>query len=151
MLIFSLLLPLAVGGLSAWLTYGSMEQYGALIQPPIAPPSWVFPVVWTVLYLMMGLASYLVWRADVPQEQKRRALLLYGVQLAMNFIWPLLFFRAGMYAFALLWLLLLLLFVLVTMSVFSQIRPLAARLFIPYVLWLLFAAYLNAAIWFLNR
>lgn len=143
-------LPLAVGGLAAWLTMGSMAVYGALIQPPLAPPSWVFPVVWGILYLLMGAASVLVWKSDAPQAEKQRALRLYAVQLACNFVWPLLFFRAGWYGTALLWLLLLLALVLATMAAFRQASPLAGKLLLPYVLWLLFAAYLNAAVWWLN-
>lgn len=143
-------LPLAVGGLSAFLTMGSMAVYGALTQPPLAPPSWVFPVVWTVLFVLMGVASVLVWQQGAPEAETRRALRLYAVQLLVNFIWPLLFFRAGWYGTAFVWLLLLLLLVLATMAAFRDIRPLAGNLLIPYVLWLLFAAYLNAAIWLLN-
>lgn len=143
-------LPLAVGGLSAWLTMGSMAVYGALTQPPLAPPSWVFPVVWTVLFVLMGVASVLVWQQGAPEAETRRALRLYAVQLLVNFIWPLLFFRAGWYGTAFVWLLFLLLLVLATMAAFRDIRPLAGNLLIPYVLWLLFAAYLNAAIWLLN-
>ena len=86
-LIVCLLIPLAVGGLAAALTMGSMSQYAALIQPPLSPPAWVFPVAWTILYLLMGLASWLVWRSGVPRAEKKRALTLYGVQLAVNFIW----------------------------------------------------------------
>lgn len=149
--IIGLALPLAVGGLAGWLTMGSMATYGALVQPPLAPPPWVFPVAWTVLYLLMGIASVLVWKADVPQEDKKRALIWYGVQLAVNFVWPLLFFNAGLYGIALMWLLLLLALVIATMIVFRPISTTAARLLIPYVLWLLFATYLNADIWILNR
>ena len=83
-LIICLLLPLAVGGLAAALTQGSMEHFAALAQPPLSPPGWVFPVVWSALYLLMGAASFLVWKADAPQAEKTRALVLYGVQLATN-------------------------------------------------------------------
>ena len=149
--IIGLALPLAVGGLAGWLTMSSMSTYGALVQPPLAPPPWVFPVAWTVLYLLMGIASVLIWKADAPQEEKKRALTLYAVQLAVNFIWPLLFFNAGLYGAALVWLLLLLALVVATIAAFRQINPTAAWLLVPYVLWLVFATYLNAAIWVLNR
>ena len=150
-LIVCLLIPLAVGGLAAALTMGSMSQYAALIQPPLSPPTWVFPVAWTILYLLMGLASWLVWRSDVPRAEKKRALTLYGVQLAVNFIWPLIFFRAGMYGFALIWLVVLLVLVTETAIAFGRIDMRAAWLLIPYLLWLLFAGYLNAGVWLLNR
>ena len=150
-LIICLLIPLAVGGLAAALTMGSMEQFAALAQPPLSPPGWVFPVVWTVLYLLMGWASFLVWKSDAPQVEKKRALTLYGVQLAVNFAWPLLFFRAGLYGFALVWLVILLVLVVETVLAFRRIDRRAVWLLAPYILWLLFAAYLNAGVWMLNR
>ena len=99
----------------------------------------------------MGIASVLVWKADESQEEKKRALTWYGAQLAANFVWPLLFFNAGLYGIALMWLLLLLALVAATIVAFRQINPTAAWLLVPYALWLLFATYLNAAIWLLNR
>ena len=150
-LIICLLIPLAVGGLAAWLTMDSMAQFAALAQPPLSPPGWVFPVVWTILYLLMGWASFLIWKSGAPQAAKKRALGLYGVQLAVNFVWPLLFFRAGLYGFALIWLVILLVLVAETMLAFGRIDRRAAWLQAPYFLWLLFAAYLNAGVWLLNR
>ena len=149
--IICLLIPLAVGGLAAWLTMGSMEQFASLAQPPLSPPGWVFPVAWTVLYLLMGWASFLVWKSDAPQAEKTRALGLYGAQLAVNFAWPLLFFRAGLYGFALVWLVILLVLVVETMLAFRRIDRRAVWLLAPYILWLLFAAYLNAGVWMLNQ
>lgn len=150
-LIICPLIPLAVGGLAAWLTMDSMAQFAALAQPPLSPPGWVFPVVWTILYLLMGWASFLIWKSGAPQAAKKRALGLYGVQLAVNFVWPLLFFRAGLYGFALIWLVILLVLVAETMLAFGRIDRRAAWLLAPYFLWLLFAAYLNAGVWLLNR
>lgn len=150
-LIVCLLIPVAVGGLAAWLTSGSMEQFAALAQPPLSPPGWVFPVAWTVLYLLMGAASWLVWKSDAPAPQKKHALTLYGVQLAVNFVWPLLFFRAGWFGIAFVWLLLLLVLVVETALAFARIDKRAAWLLVPYLLWLVFAAYLNVGVWMLNR
>lgn len=150
-LIICLLIPLAVGGLAAWLTMDSMAQFAALAQPPLSPPGWVFPVVWTILYLLMGWASFLIWKSGAPQAAKKRALGLYGAQLAVNFVWPLLFFRAGLYGFALIWLVILLVLVAETMLAFGRIDRRAAWLLAPYILWLLFATYLNAGVWMLNR
>ena len=147
----SLLVPLAVGGLAAMLTMDSMAQFATLAQPPLSPPGWVFPVVWTVLYLLMGWASFLVWKSDAPQAEKTRVLGLYGAQLAVNFAWPLLFFRAGLYGFALVWLVILLVLVVETMLAFRRIDRRAVWLLAPYILWLLFAAYLNAGVWMLNQ
>ena len=150
-LIICLLIPLAAGGLAALFTMGSMEHFAALAQPPLSPPGWVFPVAWTALYLLMGLASFLVWKSAAPPAQKKRALTLYGVQLAVNFVWPLLFFRAGLYGFALIWLVLLLVLVIETTIAFGRIDQRAAWLLAPYLAWLVFAAYLNVGVWLLNR
>ena len=91
--IFLTVLPLAVGGAAAVLTMDAMAQYSALPQPPFAPPAWVFPAVWTVLYLLMGAASRRVHRLGT--QESRNALMLYYVQLAVHFVWPLLYFRGG--------------------------------------------------------
>ena len=139
--IFLTVLPLAVGGAAAVLTMDAMAQYSALPQPPFAPPAWVFPAVWTVLYLLMGAASRRVHR--LATKESRNALMLYYVQLAVHFVWPLLYFRAQEYAVAFWWLLLLLALVLAALSAFSRLDKAAGRLLMPYAAWLLFAAYLN--------
>lgn len=139
--IFLTVLPLAVGGAAAVLTMDAMAQYSALPQPPLAPPAWVFPAVWTVLYLLMGAASRRVHRLDT--QESRNALMLYYVQLAVHFVWPLLYFRAQEYEVAFWWLLLLLALVLAALSAFSRLDKAAGRLLMPYAAWLLFAAYLN--------
>lgn len=148
-LLIALAIPLAVGGLAALLS-GGMGQYRAMNQPPLSPPGWVFPVVWTILYLLMGYASYLVWTSDASQNEKRGALILYGAQLAANFIWPLLFFNAQMYLAALIWLVVLWILIFLTIRAFSKINERAADLLIPYILWVTFAAYLNLGIYLLN-
>ena len=150
MLAFSIALPLAAGGLAAFLTKDSMAQYAALAQPPLSPPGWVFPVVWTMLFVLMGAASWRIRQADAPKSEKTRALRLYYAQLAVNFVWPLLFFRAGRYGTAFWWLLLLLALVLATAAAFRKLDRTAARLLAPYIAWLLCAAYLNAGVWQLN-
>lgn len=139
--IFLTVLPLAVGGAAAVLTMDAMAQYSALPQPPLAPPAWVFPAVWTVLYLLMGTASRRVYRLGT--QESRNALMLYYVQLAAHFVWPLLYFRAQEYEVAFWWLLLLLALVLAALSAFSRLDKAAGRLLMPYAAWLLFAAYLN--------
>lgn len=139
--IFLTVLPLAVGGAAAVLTMDAMAQYSALPQPPFAPPAWVFPAVWTVLYLLMGAASRRVHRLGT--QESRNALMLYYVQLAVHFVWPLLYFRAQEYAVAFWWLLLLLALVLAALSAFFRLDKAAGRLLMPYAAWLLFAAYLN--------
>ena len=139
--IFLTVLPLAVGGAAAVLTMDAMAQYSAQPQPPFAPPAWVFPAVWTVLYLLMGAASRRVHRLGT--QESRNALMLYYVQFAVHFVWPLLYFRAQEYEVAFWWLLLLLALVLAALSAFSRLDKAAGRLLMPYAAWLLFAAYLN--------
>lgn len=103
-LIICLAIPLAVGGISAFLIQDSMETFDTLQKPPLSPPGWLFPVVWTILYILMGIASYLVLTSSSPNQT---ALTLYGIQLTFNFIWPLIFFNRQQYLFAFIWLVLL--------------------------------------------
>lgn len=144
-------IPLGVGALSSLLTKGSMEDFSRLRQPPLSPPDWVFPVVWSGLYVLMGAASYLVYKSDLPEKTRRAALAAYGATLVVNFLWPLLFFRAGLHLAAFLLLLLLLGLVCLTTYLFACIRPLAGKLLWPYIAWLLFAGYLNFGVYWLNR
>ncbi len=148
--IIGIAIPLAVGGLSALFTQSAMQKFNSLNQPPLAPPSWLFPVVWTVLFVLMGIASALVYMADVPREQKKSALTLYGVQLAMNFLWSIVFFNFGAYLFAFVWLLALLAVIIAAAVKFRSISKPAAWMLIPYILWVCFAGYLNFAIYLLN-
>ena len=144
----SLLVTLGVGGLAGFLTSGSMEIYDMLKLPPLAPPPLVFPIVWTVLYILMGVSAYLVYMDGTPES--RGELLIYAAPLAVNFAWPLLFFNIQAFMLSFLWLLLLLVLVLVMIVAFYKIKPLAAYLQIPYLVWILFAAYLNFGVWLLN-
>lgn len=150
-LLISIAIPLAVGGLSTLLTHGSMEAFHQLRQPPLTPPDWLFPVVWGVLYVMMGIASYLICKADATPQMRYSALIAYGVMLVFNFIWPLLFFRLGVRLVAFMWLLLLFGLVVFTASLFYRVRKTAGALFIPYLLWTAFAGYLNFGVYWLNR
>ena len=145
-LLVCLAIPLAVGGLSALLS-GGMADYSLLNQPPLSPPGWVFPIVWTVLYLVMGYASYRIATAD---GDRKRALRLYGAQLAVNFLWPLVFFGLSWYLTAFFVLLLLWALILLTQREFARIDPKAADLLIPYLLWVTFAGYLNFGTFLLN-
>ena len=143
-------LPLAVGGLAGFLTRDSMKLFENLNQPPLSPPGWLFPVVWTVLYGLMGLASYLVLRSGAETPQIRRALGVYLLQLGFNFLWSILFFNLEWYLAAFFWLLALWALIFVTMVLFYKIRPLAGDLLLPYLLWVTFAGYLNYGIYLLN-
>ena len=128
---------------------GSVGNYENYIKPPLSPPGWLFPVVWAVLYLLMAIGMAMVWNAD--QAHAKPARNLYIVQLVVNLLWPFFFFRWEMWGFAVIWLLLLIALVMVMALRFEQISPKAAYLQIPYLIWLCFAAYLNIAIWLLNR
>lgn len=148
-LIIAILIPEAVGLLSGLISgSASREQYEILLQPPFAPPPSVFPIIWPILYLLMGIASWLVWR-HCPDENQR-ALRLYAVQLAVNFLWPIFFFNLQMRLFAFLWLCLLVVLILLTIRAFGRCSRTAALLMLPYLLWSCFALYLNLGIWLLN-
>ena len=148
--IVCLLLPLVAGGLSALLSMGGMQDFSALNKPPLSPPGWLFPVVWTLLYLMMGAASCLVATAPASPVQRQKALFVYGLQLIVNLFWAPIFFSAKAYLFAFLWLLLLWGLILLTALRFARIRPAAGWLLIPYLLWVTFAGYLNIGVYLLN-
>lgn len=147
-LLVYLAIPLGVGALAGILTKDSMMQFSLLNRPPLSPPGWLFPVVWTVLFLLMGYASYLVSRSD--SVQKRPTLILYAIQLIVNFFWSIFFFNFEWYLFSFFWLVLLWVLILLTIRAFWRISPTAAILLIPYLLWVTFAGYLNLAIWLIN-
>ena len=151
LLIQCILVPLLVGVVASLITGGGMSQYESFVKPPLSPPAWLFPVVWTILYILMGISSYLILISNATKEQKDSAMILYWYQLAVNFLWPTFFFNLGWYLFAFFWLLLLWVLVIVMIIRFWNINKLAAYLNIPYILWLTFAAVLNFAIWILNR
>lgn len=145
----ALAIPLAAGGLSALLS-GGMDVYAELNRPPLSPPGWLFPVVWTLLYLMMGLASYRVCVLRYPVRERREALRLYALQLLVNALWPPLFFRFWLYWAAAVWLAVLTALVAMTLARFRRLDDLAGLLLWPYLLWCCFALYLNAGVALLN-
>lgn len=150
--IVSVVIALAVGGISAAVTSGSMDIYSEINRPPLSPPSILFPIVWTVLFTLMGISAALVWKfRDSKPDDVRIALIVYGINLAVNFIWSLIFFNMQAYLFAFIWILLLLAVIVAMIILFKRVSPLAAYLQIPYLLWVTFAAYLNFAIYLLNR
>ena len=149
-LLLCIAIPLLTGGLAALLTMGSMEAYGYLLQPPFSPPGWVFPVVWTVLYILMGWASYRIWVADAPVNKKRAALIVYCVQLFFNFFWSLLFFRWELRLTAFFWLLMLWGLIYGMIRLFYRVEDLAGDLMLPYLFWATYAAYLNMGVFLLN-
>lgn len=114
-------------------------------------PAWLFPVVWTVLFALMGISSFLIYNSDASEKSKMSALTVYAVQLAVNFMWPIFFFRMGAYLFSFIWLILLWALVLIMILKFYKINRTAAFLQLPYILWLTFAGYLNLSVYLLNR
>ena len=148
-LLLCLALPLGVGGLAALLS-GGMDLYKTLDRPPLSPPGWLFPVVWSALYLLMGYASYRVLESDAEPGQIRKAWLFYGLQLAANFLWPLLFFGGQMYLAALILLTLLWVLIFLTIRAFSETDEPAGDLLLPYLLWVTYASYLNLGAFLLN-
>lgn len=150
--IVSVVIALGVGGLSAAVTSKSMEIYSQVEQPPLSPPSILFPIVWTILFTLMGISAALVYKfKDTKHDGVRTALIVYAVNLAVNFIWSLIFFNMGAYLFAFIWLILLIAVIITMIVLLKRISPLAAYLQIPYLLWVTFAGYLNLAIYLLNR
>lgn len=148
-LIISILIPVCVGALSALMTKNSINSYKELIQPSLAPPSWVFPIVWTILFILMGISAYIVYVSDSPY--KEFALKVYAAQLVVNFFWSIIFFNLEMYLLAFVWLILLLILIMLMIFSFSKINKTAAYLQIPYLLWVIFAGYLNFGIYLLNK
>lgn len=143
-------IPLVVGGVSAVISMGGMEAFETLNQPPLSPPGWLFPVVWTMLYVLMGIASYLIWQARASKPAKESALKVYALQLFFNFFWSIIFFNLKLYWFAFVWLLVLWVLILQCIRQFYPISKTAAYLMIPYLVWVTFAGYLNAGIAMLN-
>ena len=141
----------AAGFLSGWLTRAGTASFSETVtQPPLSPPALLFPIVWGILYLLMGISAARV-ALSPPSAERSRGLNLFILQLMVNFLWSPIFFNAKAYGFALIWLLLLWVLVLLMILSFRKTDHVAARLQIPYLLWLTFAAYLNAGVWYLNR
>lgn len=150
--IIAIIIPLLVGGLSAILTSGSMGLYETIVRPPLSPPAILFPIVWTILYTLMGISSGIIYNSQsASTADKNNALVIYGLQLIVNFFWSIVFFnlRAFLPAF----ILILVLWVLIGIMIikFYKIDKTSGLLQIPYFLWVSFAAYLTLAIYLLNR
>lgn len=146
LLIICILFPLAVGSLSSVLG-GNMSE-PAFTKVPLSPPGYIFPIVWAILYTLMGISSYLIFISGHPDTKK--ALTTYLIQLFFNFSWSILFFRFELYWFAFIWLLILIIMIILMIRQFHSINLLSAYLQIPYLLWCIFAAYLNYMIAVVN-
>lgn len=149
-LIKNLAIPLGVGLVSGLLTRGGVEEFNtSAIKPFFMPPGWAFPVAWTILYILMGIASYLIEVAPDTQS-KKFAQTLYYVQLFFNFCWSFIFFNFGNYLFAFIWIIILWVLIIAATIEFNKIDPKAAYLMIPYIIWVTFASVLNFSVYLLN-
>ena len=146
----SIAIALIVGGLSALFTNMGMDNYRLAEKPALTPPEIVFPIVWTILFTLMGISAARVWIAT-SDKGKSGGLLIYIIQLFVNFLWSIFFFNLQAYGFSFFWLLFLWALILIMIISFSKTDKIAAYLQIPYFLWVSFAAYLNFMVWMLNK
>ena len=149
-LIISVVVTFAAGFLGALAGKDYFNDYLNLYKPVFAPPSFVFPVVWTILYILMAIAVYRVYLKIYSGLKEARAIKLYTIQLILNFLWPVIFFNFRLYGISFFELLFLLIFILITTFEFLKIDKLSAFLMIPYIVWVSFAGVLNYAIWMMN-
>lgn len=151
-LVISILLPVATGAVSGLFTVtGTGSWYQAISKPSWNPPGWIFGPVWTTLYVMMGIALYLVWKAETPAGAKKKAMILFAIQLFLNFLWSFIFFNQQEIGWALAEIILLWIFILFTIFAFGRINKTAAWLLVPYISWVSFAGILTYSIWKLNQ
>jgi len=149
-ILFSIILVEVLGFISSKASGDIRMVYDALLKPPLSPPGWLFGVAWVILYALMGISVYLIY-TDTESADRKEALQLFGWQLVLNLIWPIFFFRWGLYQAAVVVILILDFLVWVMIKKFARINETAARLLIPYGLWLLYATYLNIGFALLNR
>lgn len=148
LLISFILFPVALGSISGFVSGNMALSYSTLSKPAFSPAGIAFPVVWTILYILMGISSYLISQSNHPR--KKSALTVYIIQLLFNFLWSILFFHFEAYLLAFFWLLAMIILIRIMIIKFYRIRPVAAFIQIPYLLWCLFAAVLNFCIYRLN-
>lgn len=148
--VFFIALSEAVGALAGFLTRNGMAAYELLEKPPLTPPDIVFPIVWGILYALMGIGAARIYLAP-PSDDRTYSLKLFYLQLAANFLWSLIFFNLQAFGFAFFWLLFLWLLIFLMIRSFAKVDKIAARLQIPYLIWVTFAGYLNLMVWILNR
>lgn len=149
--LFWILLSEAVGFLSGWLSREATAYFQSnVLQPPLSPPAFLFPIVWGILYALMGIGAARI-NMSSPSAQRSRGLNLFILQLAVNFCWSIIFFNFQAYGFAFFWLMLLLSLVILMFFSFLRVDKTAGLLQIPYLIWLIFAVYLNFGVWYLNR
>ena len=149
-IIISILISEGIGIVAGCLTMDANMTYASLKKPIFSPPGIVFAIVWPILFLLMAVASYRVWSKHVTDKRVKGALITYGIQLILNFLWSMIFFRFNLIAIAFLELIVLLIFIIITAYKFYRIDRIAGYLMIPYILWVIFAGVLNYSLWILN-
>lgn len=150
--LIAIAIPLAIGGISALITKNNMQIYSELKTPPLSPPSWLFPVVWTILYTLMGISSAIVYiNRNISVKDSTDGLGFYLLSLAFNFAWSIFFFNFRWFLFSFIWLLILFYLIIRTILSYKHISKKAAKLQIPYAIWVAFALYLNFGIFILNK
>lgn len=150
LLALCIFIPLLTGVLSGLISSSGIKNFNIINKPPLSPPGFLFPVVWTILYILMGIASYLVITSGQSKTKIKDALITYYLQLFFNFFWSIIFFNLEWYMFAFVWLLILWVLIFNTIISFYEISKTAAYLMLPYLLWVTFAGYLNLGIYLLN-
>lgn len=148
--LLSVAIPLAVGGLSTLITGDIEGVYDSMMQPSFAPPAQVFPIVWGILYTLLGVSLFLVVKDGLDKPGVRDAVFYYAISLVLNLLWTPIFFRWNLILFAAIWLIAMIIFAVITAYKFYNINKLAGILMVPYILWLLFALALNIGYYFLN-
>jgi tryptophan-rich sensory protein len=149
--LISILLPLSLGAIAGMFTSQSVpDWYATLNRPSFNPPNWIFGPVWTTLYILMGISFFLIWK-QVASKVRNRAILIFLLQLVLNFAWSFIFFYFNMIGLALVEIILLWISIVMMMVVFYKIKPIASYINIPYLFWVTFATVLNASYYFLNR
>ena len=147
----SITIALGSGGISALLTADNMNIYSEITKPPLSPPSILFPVVWTLLYILMGIGAAMIYsEKDSNPIQTKNSLTVYGINLFLNFFWSIIFFNMQAFLLSFVWLVALWFTILIMIIKFYRIKPIAGLIQIPYLLWVTFAGYLNLAIYLLN-
>lgn len=150
-LIISILITLGGGLVIGYITSNASKQYVNLNKPMFAPPSWVFPIVWIILYILIGIAAYRIYQIKKQGKNTKNALVYYSIQLILNFLWSIIFFKLQLYGVAFIELVILLIFIFITSIKFFKVDKVAGFLMLPYILWSLYASILNLFVWILNE
>ena len=155
-LIVAIAIPLAIGMVSSFITKDAMMSFNAMKKPQLSPPGILFPIVWSILYVLMGLSSYIIYSFNPDnniflKKARKEWIVLYSIQLVFNFIWSIIFFKFSLYFMAFIWLLILWVLVMILIINSMKLNRLAGYLLVPYLIWITFAGYLNIGVAILNK